>query len=183
MNISELSIIFIGGIHGVGKTKFSEMASKLLGVPRLSASELITHQIRSPAAINKRVQNVGKNQNALISAIESYPLKDTKFILDGHFCVLDSLGVIQKIPIETFRELAPVAVIVLLGYLGQIQKRLLYRDKRKFPRGLLNNLQEAEKEHAKRTCRLLNIPICLARGPKHEKTLQFINNHLKGKEL
>jgi adenylate kinase len=181
MKISELRIVFVAGMHGVGKTVFSERASQLLGVTRLSASELIAGYMGAPAAINKRVQNVKENQNALIEAIESRQLNDTRLILDGHFCVLDSSDLIQKIPIETFQGLAPVAAIVLCDDIGQIQKRLRIRDQAEFASGLLNDLQLAEIEHAEKVCSLLTIPICLAHTGEYEKALEFATRHLKGK--
>jgi adenylate kinase len=121
MNINEFKIIFVGGIHGVGKSQFSNRASQILRIPHFSASELITKQRKAPAAINKRVEDVGDNQDALITAIESHSIKDTKFILDGHFCVFDSADIVQTIPIKTFQKLSPAAVIVLLDEVGRIQ--------------------------------------------------------------
>lgn len=161
MNISELRIVFVGGIHGVGKSHFSNKVSRLLGVPILSASKLITHQQKRPAAIQKRVLDIPGNQDALIAAIEARPTVNGKFILDGHFCVLDSSDKIQKIQIETFQKLSPAAVVVLADNIDQIQKRLKIRDKRIFKKGMLNSLQEAELEHAKKVCNHLAIPMCL----------------------
>jgi adenylate kinase len=176
--INEFRIAFVGGIHGVGKSLFSSRASEILKIPRLSASELITQQRKAPAAINKRVQDVRENQDALISAIESHPINGRKFILDGHFCVFDSLDVIHKISIGTFRELAPVAVVVLLDEINRIQERLCVRDKRDIPLDVLNRLQISECDHAEMVCDNLKIPMCLAQPSKHETALQFMADHI-----
>jgi adenylate kinase len=173
MKINEFSIVFIGGIHGVGKTIFSERASQMLKVPHFSASSLITEQRKAPAAINKRVQSVGENQNALITAIEANGIQSKQFLLDGHFCVFDSSDLINKVPLETFRTLAPIAVVVLFDDVNQIQERLEKRDKRKFNFELLNDLQKAELENAEEVCSLLKIPICSASASEHNKALQF----------
>ena len=178
MKINEFRIIFVGGVHGVGKSEFSNMVSHTLGISHLSASELISQQRKAPAAISKRVQDVGGNQDALITAIESHPIDGRKFILDGHFCVFDSLGMIQKIPIETFRKLAPVAVVVLLDEVDQIQERLRIRDKKNSQPELLKQLQNTEREHAEMVCSHLKIPMCLARSSEYERAIQFTTNHM-----
>ena len=177
MNINEFSIVFVGGIHGVGKTVFSERASQMLRIPRLNASTLITEQRKAPAAINKRVQSVEENQNALITAIESSPIQSKQFLLDGHFCVFDSSDLIKRVPSDTFRKLAPIAVILLFDDVCKIQERLESRDKRKFDFELLNGLQKAELEHAGEVCSLLKIPMCLASESEHDKALQFVVGH------
>ena len=177
MNIGELRIVFIGGIHGVGKTVFSERASQMLKIPRLNASTLITEQRNAPAAINKRVQSVEENQNALITAIESSPIHSKRFLLDGHFCVFDSSDLIKRVPSETFRTLAPIAVILLFDDVSRIQERLERRDKGKFSFELLSGLQKAELEHAEEVCSLLKIPMCTASASEHDKALQFAVGH------
>ncbi len=174
MKINEYRIIFVGGIHGVGKSRFIETASRIIEIPSLSASRLITDQRKSPAAIKKRVQNVEENQDALISAIESHPIDGKKFILDGHFSIFDSSDLIRKIPIETFQKLAPAAVVILLDDVDQIQKRLWLRDKRSFQPDLLNKLQQAEREHAENVCRQMEIPLFPARPAEHETAIQFM---------
>jgi adenylate kinase len=178
MNINEISIIFVGGIHGVGKTIFSAEASRILKVPCLNASSLITQQRKVPAAINKRVQNVAENQNALIRAIESSHIKKKQFILDGHFCVFDSSDVIRKVPSETFQALAPRAAIVLLDDVENIQVRLQKREKRKYDYALLNQLQKIELEHAESVCNLLKIPLFPAWASEHDKAIQFAAGYL-----
>ncbi len=178
MKINEFKIIFVGGIHGVGKSQFSNRASQIFRIPHLSASELITKQRKSPAAINKRVEDVGDNQDALITAIESHSIKDTKFILDGHFCVFDSADIVQTIPIRIFQKLSPAAVIVLLDEVGRIQERLRLRDNGDFQSELLTKLQKTEREHAEFVCGNLKIPIFLALPSEHEAAIQFVTNHL-----
>jgi adenylate kinase len=179
MNIKEFGIIFIGGIHGVGKTDFSAKASKALDIPCLSASKLIADQRNAPAAINKRVQSVEKNQNALITAIESQNIRGKNFLLDGHFCVFDSTDFVKKVPFGTFRTLAPVAIIVLHDDVDRIRERLQKRDKRTFSTELLNRLQETELEYANEVCNLLKIPMCQARTSEQDKAVRFAASHLK----
>jgi len=178
MRINDIRIVFIGGIHGVGKTLFSERASKVVGVPRLSASTLITEQRKAPAAICKRVGNVGSNQTALIEAIESHPLQAKRIVLDGHFCVFDSSGSIVTVPTETFRRLSPVALVVLLEDVEVIQQRLRERDKGEFSVKVLTDLQNAERKHAEVVSRTLKVPLCLVGTSEHPKALEFVARHI-----
>lgn len=173
MHINEFKILFIGGIHGVGKTVFSERASRMLKIPRLNASTLITEQRKAPAAINKRVQSVEENQHALVTAIESSPIQGRQLILDGHFCVFDSSDAIRRVPLETFQTLSPIAVVVLHDDVNSIRERLEKRDNREFSFELLNGLQKAEIEHAAEVCNLLNIPLCSASASEHETAFAF----------
>lgn len=179
MRINDIRIVFVGGIHGVGKTHFSDQASKVLGVPHLNASTLIAERRKAPAAVGKRVQNVEDNQAALVAAIESHSVQLGRVLLDGHFCLLDAAGSVVSIPIETFRRLAPVAVVVLLGDIEVIQQRLRDRDRGEFSINLLSNLQSAECTHAETVCSQLNIPMCLVRhASEHSVALEFMARHI-----
>lgn len=178
MRINDIRILFIGGIHGVGKTLFSEQASKAVGVPRLNASTLISEQIKAPAAINKRVRNVEDNQTALIEALESHLLAAEQLLLEGHFCVFDLSGSIATVPTETFRKLSPVAVVLLLGEVELIQQRLLEREKREFSIKVLTDLQNSERKHAEDVCGTLNIPMCSVGTSEHPKGFEFVARHI-----
>ena len=174
MKINEFQIIFIGGIHGVGKSMFSEKISNFLKIPCLSASKLITEQRKAPAAVNKRVQSVEENQNALITAIELSSIKTRQIFLDGHFCVFDSSDLIRKILLETFRMLSPSAVVLLTDEVEHIRQRLENREGRKFSQELLADLQKVELEHASEVCRVLNIPMCVAEATQHDNAQEFV---------
>jgi len=178
VKITEFKILFVGGIHGVGKSGLSNVATKELGIPRLSASELITQQTKAPAALNKRVQDVEKNQDALIAAIESISIKNPKFLLDGHFCVFDSSDTVRRIPLETFKTLGPIAVIVFFDDIDLIQERIRVRDGKVIRAELLDSLQQAEVNHAKEVCSVLKIPICLVRPTEHKSAMDFAKRHL-----
>lgn len=182
MKINEFKIAFVGGIHGVGKSSFSSEAARILKIPRISASTLITQQLKAPAAINKRVKDVAENQNALILAIEAQSDLGVSFILDGHFCVFNSSSHIQRISSETFRQLAPVSVVILTDEASAIRQRLNNRDHKDFPTEILDELQKAEISHAKTVCNQWNIPIFVARPSEHKVALDFIHKHLNQKQ-
>jgi adenylate kinase len=178
VRIKDLRIIFLAGIHGVGKTQFSTQTAASLGMTRLSASELITQQRNAPAAINKRVDSVDKNQSALIVAIEA-AVADTKstILLDGHFCVFDYNDQIKRIPLPTFRELSPKAVVLLRGDPAKIRVALRQRDGRAFEAEVLKNLQDNEIAHAKQVCEELRLPLHICAASELIEAQQFIARH------
>jgi adenylate kinase len=134
---------------------------------------LITAQRNAPAAIDKRVSSVGDNQDALVKAIESSSIQTRQFLLDGHFCVFDTSDSIQRVPLQTFKTLAPVGVILLFDEVKRIQERLEKRERRKFSLELLESLQQAELEHADKVCKVLNIPLCSVAATEHDNAHQF----------
>lgn len=158
-------IAFIGGIHGVGKSQFSSQLAEELGLKHASAGELISRQKREASKLDKKVRDVAANQDILIAAIQTSGLQDAKFILDGHFCLLDAAGSVKQIPLATFSALAPACVLVLTAEISVIRERLLARDGKDYPADLLNAMQQAEIAHAKYVCETLRIPLEILSSP------------------
>ena len=47
---------------------------------------------------------------------------DEKYLLDGHFCLLNIDNTIQDIPFNTFREINPIFIILITDELLQIKE-------------------------------------------------------------
>lgn len=62
-------MIFVGGIHGVGKIYFCEQIKKSLGFDYYTASQLIERQRGVQFDIDKKVTNINSNQVLLIEAL------------------------------------------------------------------------------------------------------------------
>ena len=79
------NIIFIGGIHGVGKgTICKEIVSKT-DLIHITASEILKwNEINS--SDNKLVQNISSTQERLIYGLKNLIENDKQYLLDGHFC-------------------------------------------------------------------------------------------------
>ncbi len=95
-------MIFVSGIHGVGKTYFCTMIKKQLNISSYSASELISKRGKKKLSSDKRTSEIALNQIYLEEAINELNKDSKKFILDGHFCLLDSDQKISRIPREVF---------------------------------------------------------------------------------
>jgi adenylate kinase len=67
----EHKIIFIGGVHGVGKTFLCNTVREELDIDHYSASDLIKKVKNVKFPTNKHIKGIGGNQNALIIALEN----------------------------------------------------------------------------------------------------------------
>ena len=154
--------IFIGGIHGVGKTTLCKELSKKIGLDHYSASTLIKSlkQDKSNGG-SKNVLNIESNQELLISAINCYINKSDYYIIDGHFCVLDKEGKVTKIPKGTFKYINPTRIIVLHDDVSNIQKKIELRDSLMMPSELLSTFQNCEIESAEEIAKDLHVPYLL----------------------
>lgn len=77
-------MIFLAGIHGVGKGVLSKEIEEKTGIKSYSASELMQEQGNMSFNVNKRANNISKNQDYLVEAIRNKNLSG-RYILNGHF--------------------------------------------------------------------------------------------------
>ncbi len=122
-----------------------------------SASELIAKLKSENVAIDKRVNNVAENQNLLLGAIRRYLDVEEYYLLDGHFCLLNSFGKITRIGIDTFRNLGLNSIMVLMDEEAEILKRLKARDNIQYNLTLLEEFQEEEISYAKEVAKDIGV--------------------------
>lgn len=161
------NIIFIGGIHGVGKgTICKEIASKT-DLIHITASEILKwNEISS--SDNKFVSNISSTQERLINGLKNLISNDKQYLLDGHFCLLNSNGIPSKIDEETFDFINPKIISIVIDDIEKIVDRLEKRDNKKYDVKILNELQEMEIEYAKYLSKKYSIPY-----------IEIINNNYK----
>lgn len=146
-----MEIIFIAGIHGVGKTYYCNSLNNR--IKNYSASNLI----REYKEINSKiVKNIGENQNYLLEAISR--LNEEKIYLDGHFCLINSKNEIEKIPLNTFKSLNIKKIIILYSAPFLIAERLKKRDNKKYSIKMLDEFQNKELDYGKEIANMLDIP-------------------------
>lgn len=85
-------MIFISGVHGVGKSYFCDMVKAATGIESYSASTLITQKKHSGFAKDKLIPDIDDNQQYLLQAVNELKGSGQNFILDGHFCLLNATG-------------------------------------------------------------------------------------------
>ena len=152
------SFVFLGGIHGVGKTTVCKRIFIPAGYRCVTASALIkAHGIRSDE--NKRVENVANNQAALIEQLVVEKTHHNRLFLDGHYCLINSKDTFEPIDIDVFRMINPCAFILLKGCPAEIAQRLKSRDGKKWDQSFVEQFQMAEEQHAQYISHELNIPL------------------------
>jgi len=153
-------VIFLAGVHGVGKTSLCSRLSDDLGIVSISASQLIKQHMQGQTwQIDKKTSTVFDNQQRLITATREFGLKNKQFLLDGHFALLDQNGEIVEIELEVFSRLNLSAVICVVDNPQAIAERLESRDQVKWSVDLVTNLQSAERAGALYFCSKTNTPL------------------------
>lgn len=156
----ERKIIFIGGIHGVGKSTMCNELSKKCNMAEYSCGTLIRKvNDKLLRKEDKRVHNINMTQNALIQGVKEF-VQESNIILDGHFCLLNDSKSVERIPEYVFEELKPAIIIVLVRDAIEIEKSLLARDNIDYTYDILNAFQQKEILYAKELATKLNIPFC-----------------------
>lgn len=164
-------IIFVGGVHGVGKSTFSSLVkSKCPQIYSLSCSEIIKWE--NPT--HKEVENVGETQNKLLQNIPYFIDQDKNYILDGHFCLLTEKGCIERIPMEVFETISPSFIVVLKDSPHKICQRLNVRDAHCYSIEFIAEFQREEIKYAKEVADTLGVPIEICNSFDCEDTIRKV---------
>jgi adenylate kinase len=170
-------IIFLAGVHGVGKGYVAEYLSSALSMHVFSASSLIKQQKNAPVDHQKKVIDADKNQDHLIEALNMLSIKDEAIILDGHFCLSSTTGIID-IPMLTFQSMTLKAVVLLTAEPELIHQRLLARDGSAMTADEIYNLQNREIDYAKKVSNSLDVPLLMAGQGDLASISNWISTHL-----
>jgi len=150
-------IHFIGGIHGVGKGSICSKVCEQTALLHLTASELLRWNEIS-AMDNKKVDDIPNTQDRLIVGLNNVTKANESYLLDGHFCLFNADGAVEKVPLETFVKIAPKSITVATAKVELIKQRLEKRDKKTYDFDVLSTMQNTESEYAKEIATLLNVP-------------------------
>ncbi|SFU78368.1 adenylate kinase [Clostridium sp. DSM 8431] len=150
-------IIFVGGVHGVGKTTLCSKIAKKYNINYYSSSNLISKLSDEKLRSDKLVKNINKNQDILIEATNRYITDDKSCLLDGHFCLINDKKNIEKVPISTFKRLKIKKIIIVTDKALNIVNRLYKRDNKKYSIDFINKFQIQEIEYAKYVSKVLDV--------------------------
>lgn len=168
-------IIFVGGIHGVGKGTFCERLTEEFRFEHLTASEVLKwNEISDPK--NKKVNNFDSTQERLIQNLTQILKPDQKYLLDGHFTLLNSKGVPRKIEDETFVNINPISIFLLTCDANIILTRLIKRDESTYDLNTIRKMQELEIEHANHISRKLSIPLFEIKNNNSQLAYNYLKN-------
>ncbi len=166
-------IHFIGGIHGVGKGTICNKVCVQTGLVHLTASELLKWNEIS-AIDNKKVENIQNTQNRLIAGLNNATKTNEFYLLDGHFCLFNAAGEVEKVPLVTFVKIAPKSITVVTAKVGLIKQRLEKRDDKAYDFNILENMQNTEKVYAKEIATYLNVPFIEIKNSNFQALIDVI---------
>ena len=170
-------MIFISGVHGVGKSYFCNMVKEATGIECYSASSLIKERKKQGFPADKRVADIDENQLYLLAAVDDLRASLGEFLLDGHFCLLNKEGVITRIPLDTFTTLKPQAIVLLTEDPEIIARRRQNRDNVEHRAADIKAFQDEEVKYAKEVAELLHVPLKISTGSNDiENTVEFIRS-------
>jgi adenylate kinase len=154
------TLIFCGGVHGVGKTTFCRELAEAMHAIHISAGALL----RLAGFVKPRqyeIPNPRENQVYLQRALQEYreQHKGELIILDGHFCLLTPLQTFQVVPYRVFESMNVTVLLVAVDDPSAISKRLARREGTHLPATLLERFQEREVARARAVSRRLHVPL------------------------
>ncbi|WP_322804466.1 ATP-binding protein [Vibrio alfacsensis] len=149
-------IYFVSGVHGVGKGTLCRKLNRELGLPVFSCSDLIK-QNSEYVENSKVVATAERNQEALLQGLKC--IKDDRFLLDGHFCLLGPENTIIELENSVFDMISPIAVINVTCDVSIVRERLLQRDGKAVESELLEAIQRKEVIRAEWYCENRNIEL------------------------
>lgn len=170
-------MIFISGVHGVGKTYFCDMVRNELGINAYPASRLIAEKKKSGFDSSKLVADIDENQQYLLVAVEELRQDEHNFILDGHFCLLDTSGTVTRIGVDTFTSLRPEAIILLTEKPEVISQRRRERDGKEVTPESINAFQSEEQKYAEEVAAQIGAQLFVSKGSEDlPRALDFIKS-------
>jgi len=152
-------VVFVGGVHGVGKTTMCEAFVNQYGFIHKSASQLIREEkVEAIANNSKAVQNIDSNQQLLIKAVSRLRKAGGNLLLDGHFAILNSGLEPTALPTEIFGDLAINTIVAIYDEPALIATRIAGRYEKAMNQDEICKFQNLEFKRAKQVSVELDLP-------------------------
>lgn len=172
-------LVFVGGVHGVGKSTICRSICDELGITYLSASDLIKWSELNVDPRNKLVKDISQTQDRLVTALNALVQVGKDYLLDGHFCLFNSQADVKRIPLATFKSIAPAVVCVITGTPSEIEESQGRRGGQVYSQSLIKEMQDSEVAHARQVSTDLRIPLIQAHRSSPLPLFLEIKNTLK----
>jgi adenylate kinase len=180
MRGKKMSVIFLAGVHGVGKGFLGTPVANSMGITHLTASQLIREDKGQATWGNdKKTSDLDDNQLALIRAVAQRRLTHPSILLDGHFVLRNAQGVLTPLATTVFKELHLTGVILLTEGAKIIASRLAMRDNGTPDVQAISELAEAELAHAQVVCNELELPLAVIHAPTLASLTDAVTRLLK----
>lgn len=152
-------VIFVAGVHGVGKGYFCGKLASMIDGEHITASSLIKN--RKVLGSAKAISGIDANQAILVEEFFKFYTAKPIVLLDGHFCLYNTEFEIEFLPPVLFNELNVSYIVMLTCSPSVVLDRLMKRDKNIANLSIshIEKLQNAELEHSDTISKLLDIPV------------------------
>ncbi len=135
--------IFVGGVHGSGKTQLCKKIQEKIDCVYLSASQLLKWSKKE-----KNVENVQENQRKLKELLKEKMQDDKLYLIDGHFTLWNKEYKCEKIPLTFFEDLNIKCILLVVENEDVIEKRLFVRDEINVLSENIVSISDVEKEYS-----------------------------------
>ncbi|MCW3789372.1 ATP-binding protein [Plebeiibacterium sediminum] len=169
---NERKIIFIGGVHGVGKGTICKIITMQLPLEHLVASELIKWSEISSNSHIKNIDNINATQDKLLIALNNKGIDSKNYLLDGHFCLINNDNRPIEVPINTFKSINPVLLLLLVDSPKSIKEKLEKRDGVSYNIEFIDNLQKREIIYAKKVSNELNCELIIFTTEEYKNVIK-----------
>lgn len=167
--------VFVGGVHGAGKTFLVQPTCAQLGVRYATASQLIRARRGSENWSPSRfVTDVEGNQQLLVAAISDLSEAGERLVLDGHFVLRKDVEVHQEIDLGTFAQLRIRAILLIEAPSQVVAERLAKRGDQTWTASEIERLALREATHARATARELGVSLRRLNSPTSEEVRESI---------
>lgn len=145
-----MSLIFLGGVHGVGKSSMCSDFGERYQMNVLSAGAIIRAERQNPLPDTRTtVQDVSGNQELLVRGIRRQrDVLPGRYLLDGHFVLKTTAGNIEEIGVDIFSAMGVSHLVCLHDDPTAIARRLSERDGSVQDVDAIATLQLAELDRA-----------------------------------
>ena len=164
MPVDSKRLIFIGGVHGSGKTTIGSKAALSLGADFKSCSQIIRIERQAKIVSTPDIADVEMNQLALISGLKRLRSSSGTVILDGHFTLKTKNQGILPISISVFESMLPDVLFLVETSASVICRRLASRDGSCPTEADVLAHQENERRAAALVSRHLDRPLVVLNG-------------------
>tara|TARA_R110002096_G_scaffold250270_2_gene442719 strand:- start:49 stop:873 length:825 start_codon:yes stop_codon:yes gene_type:complete len=153
-------VMFIAGVHGVGKSTLCAGLVREGEVLHRSAGQIIREaDEKALSEDTKAVRDIAHTQKLLVAGVNRLRNGGRKLLLDGHFALLNGSGDVEPVALEVFEALALDRIILVHDSSKEIRNRLISRDKTAPSVSKIVELQSVEVETAEAVAETLAIPL------------------------
>lgn len=174
-----MGVFFVGGVHSVGKSTSCANVSHILDVPHFSAGQIIREERHIPVTANKKVADVKKNQEHLITGTRKILRKSSNIILDGHFTLVTTENTIEQVPIDVFQSLDIKRLIIVIDSPEAISERRFERDAIIVGAEQVKLHQDAEISYATHVAETLQVPLLTVEAFSDQIMTIFLSEYME----